>query len=172
MLDTELTNFLRAHLRIYIHQQTNLINYVALTKLQEIVGPLKQFKATDGSGRSATITIWKTLLAKTIRKKRITHIKNKKGQQVKEEVKQNQQEEVKKEMIIGYQIEVQNDFIKENLKEKIVTEIPPFKGEALVAKLREAVVINWNGLYKHKPDNGQDIRVDWIDSITYKRIAS
>ena len=75
-------------------------------------------------------------------------------------------------MVLGYQIEVQNDYLKENILEKIVTEIPDFKGDILVQKLREAVTLNWNGLYKHKPDNGEDIRVDWIESLTYKRLAA
>ena len=72
-------------------------------------------------------------------------------------------------MIIGYQIEVQNDHIKENLCEKIVTEIPPYKGDLLVRKLRDSIIINWNGLYKHSPDEGEKFRVDWIDSVGYKR---
>lgn len=75
-------------------------------------------------------------------------------------------------MIIGYQIEVQNNYIKQNVCDKIVTEIPDFKGEMLVKKLKEAVVINWNGLYKHKPDSGENLKVDWIDSLTYKRVAA
>ena len=109
-----------------------MINYVSLLKLPEIVGPLKKFKQTDGTGRSATITIWKTLLAKTVRKKKVRLVKNKDGEEIKEEVKQSIVEEVKKEMVIGYQIEVQNDYIKENVQEKIVTEIPDFKGDSLV----------------------------------------
>ena len=35
-------------------------------------------------------------------------------------------------MVLGYQIEVQNDYLKENILEKIVTEIPDFKGDILV----------------------------------------
>lgn len=94
MIGEELVTFIREHLRIYIVEKTNCIHYACLTKMKEIQGPVKQIKVTDGIGRSATITIWKTLLAKTIRKKKTSHVKSKKGDQVKEETKQNQTEEV------------------------------------------------------------------------------
>ena len=48
--------------------------------------------------------------------------------------------------------------------------MPPYTGVLLVAKLREAIQINWNGLYKHKADSGEPSRVDWIDSVGYKKL--
>ena len=35
-------------------------------------------------------------------------------------------------MVIGYQIEVQNDYLKENIKKQNVTEILDFKGDILI----------------------------------------
>jgi len=67
---------------------------------------------------------------------------------------------------------VQNNYIKENVCDKIVTEIPDYSGEMLITKLKEAIIINWNGLYSHKPDSGENMKVDWVDSVGYKRVAA
>ena len=76
-----------------------------------------------------------------------------------------------KERMLAYVIYVYNDYIAENMVEKIVRQLPP--EEFLVPALRQQIGLVWNGLYRGQPDDPSiEVEVDWLEKITFVEMST
>ena len=137
-------------IRAIVKAQTLARGWLARRRVKrEFEGFLTRFFVEGGFvGRRARVTVWKTLVERTRRRRKVKHIVAKHhGVVANEEIQQEGDVEVFKEQVMAYQVEVENVYVPQNRQSKIVLTIPP--KSILITALRRALELEWRGTYEY-----------------------
>lgn len=134
-------------------------------------GYVTRFFRIFKDGQRAMITLWKVIVARTVKKEKIrTEKKKRKGGKLEDKKSEQVAVEEQVEKIEAFKIDIQNVYIEENKFEEVIFEIPP--KEILIDTLTEVIDINWKDTFEHYKDSKkavkgeyETINVDWIKSI-------